>query len=78
MKIDKKTIDMLCNMPDERLWGTLKLVASANGINLSGKRMTPRDIAKLRCALSSVTEQDLTRAEEIINIYKYGGGNGRR
>lgn len=78
MKIDKNTIDKLCAMPDDKLWSTVKFFASANGINLSSKRMTQRDISRLREALSTVTQKDIERCEELINVYKYGGGYGRR
>lgn len=72
MRIDKKTIDMLCRMPDDKLWGTLKLFASSQGIDLSSKRMSPRDMQKLRYTLSTLTDSDIARATDIIKTYKNG------
>lgn len=77
MKIDKNLVDRLCAMNDEKLWGTIRLFASTKGVSLSGKRVTSRDIAKLRAALLSLTESDIKRICEIMDIYKYGGTNGR-
>jgi len=72
MKIDRKKVDMLCSMNDERMWSTIKFFASANGIDLSKKRVTPRDIGNMRRMLSSLTDSDLSRIGELTDIYKYG------
>lgn len=72
VKIDKKTIDMLCRMPDDKLWGTVKMIASSAGVDLSSKRMSPRDMQKLRYTLGTLTDGDISRATEIIKTYKNG------
>ncbi|MBR6917799.1 MAG: hypothetical protein IKN38_06400 [Clostridia bacterium] len=72
MKIDRMKINMLCKMNDERMWSTVKFFASANGIDLSGKRVTQRDIENCRRMLLSLTDADIKRANELISIYKYG------
>ena len=53
MKLDKKRVDALTSMSDERFWSTVKFFASANGIDVSKKRVTPRDIQNMKRTLSS-------------------------
>ena len=72
MKIDRRKIDTLCGMSDERLWGTLKFLAAANGMDISKKRVTPSDIAGVRRLLASLGDGDISRINELIGIYRYG------
>ncbi|MBO5110755.1 MAG: hypothetical protein J6D21_08560 [Clostridia bacterium] len=71
MKIDKKTIDLLLAMDDDRLWQTICAVAAASGVKGIAAMQRPKDLSRLRAILSSMTEADLTRALELI------GGKGR-
>lgn len=72
MKIDKATVDRLLKQNDEQLWRTIQLIASSSGLNLSGVNR-PKDLSKLRSALSSMTDGDIKRATEIIESYKRNG-----
>ena len=72
MKFDRKKVEMLTSMSDERMWSTVKLFASANGVDLSRKRVTPRDLTNLRRMLRSLTDDDLRRVGELTDIFKYG------
>ncbi len=70
MKIDKRTIDTICRMSDDKLWGAVRLFASSSGVDLSRKRPSPAEIQKLRHTLSTLTDSDISRAMEIIRTYK--------
>lgn len=70
MKIDKKTIESLCRMSDDKLWGALRLFASSAGVNISQRRMNPGEMQKLRRTLMSLTDNDISRVVEIIQTYK--------
>lgn len=70
MKIDKKTIDSLCRMSDEKLWGAVRLFASSSGVNLSGRQMDRTEMQRLRRTLMSLTDSDISRALEIMKTYK--------
>lgn len=72
LKIDRKRIDTLISMSDSRMWGAIKFFASANGVDLSKKRVTPGDLSNLRRMLSSLTDADLIRAGELADVFKYG------
>ena len=70
MKIDKRTIDSICRMNDDKLWGAVRLFASSSGVNLPSGRPSPDEMQKLRRTLSSLTDSDISRAFEILKTYK--------
>ncbi|MBE6563108.1 MAG: hypothetical protein E7660_05170 [Ruminococcaceae bacterium] len=70
MKIDKRTIDNICRMSDDKLWGAVRLFASSSGVNLSPRCPSPGEMQKLRRTLSSLTDSDISRATEILKTYK--------
>ena len=67
MKIDKKMIDCLLELPDDKL-------SAAAGAFLgrfsSEKLWDTRRIGALRCVLTQVTEGDLQRLSELMTLYK--------
>ena len=72
MKIDKKKVDSLCSMSDERLWGAVKFFAGTLGADLSKKRVKPGDVDRLRRTLRSLTDEDIGRINRLIEVWKYG------
>ena len=72
MKIDLKKIEMLRSMSDERMWNTVRLFAAANGIDMSRRRITPRETENIKAALGTLTEDDVKRINEFLGIAKYG------
>lgn len=72
MKIDKATVDRLLKQNDEQLWRTVQMIATSGGVNLSGVSR-PKDLSKLRAALSGLTDGDIKRATEILESYKRNG-----
>ena len=70
MKIDKKIIDNMLALPDEKLWQMLKVLMAANGANVSDKTMNPASMRKLRAVLSAVTEYDIERVTTLMDLYK--------
>lgn len=45
MKIDKKTLDMLSSLPDDKLWQVLNVIASSSGISLGAPPNDKEQIA---------------------------------
>ncbi len=70
MKIDKRIIDNLLALPDEKMWQMVKLLMTANGADVSDKPMDTAAMGKLRALLSAVTESDLERISFLMNIYR--------
>ena len=72
MRIDKKRIDMLCSMSDERLWSTVKFFAGTLGADMSRKRVRAGDIEKIRRTLRALTDEDIARINRLTEVWKYG------
>ena len=73
MKIDKKTIDMLSSLPDESLWRMICAIGASTGIDLSDVKVSPRELEKLRSAMTTLTDSDISRAAEILQSCKEQG-----
>ena len=69
MMIDKKTLDALLNLPDDKLMQMLKI---AVGGDIPIKDVSPSTVAGLRDVLGKVTNEDISRAIELLSIYKNG------
>ena len=79
MKLDIKTIQMLSDMPDDRLWHTLHLFASGMGIEIPERKRRRIDYDALRYTLKQIREEDVARVNEISDLYKnYRRGGMRR
>lgn len=70
MKIDKKTVDMLSSLPDDSLWKMICTIGASNGIDLSSFRPSSGDLDKLRTAMGSLTDNDISRALDILETCK--------
>ena len=70
MKLDMKTVQMLSDMPDDRLWHTVHFLAAGAGVELSERKWRRMDYDALRHTLSTVTEEDIARINRITETYK--------
>jgi hypothetical protein len=75
MMLDKKSIDMLLSLDDQRLAFIIKKLAADAGISPDAINIGPKELAGIRSALASATDGDISRAAEIIESFK-GGKNG--
>ena len=66
MKIDKGTINMLLKMNDDKLWSTLKFALSRSGNDFMKDMQRPTDMSKLRSVLEGLTDEDISRACELL------------
>lgn len=71
--INKKAIDKLLEMPDDRLFAILKLLLGSTGIDVSGKKFDEKSVKKIRAVLEEVTDEDLERIDVLMQRYKDGG-----
>ena len=69
MTIDKKTLNALLNLPDDKLMQMLKIVV---GGDIPLKDVSPSTVAGLRNVLGKVTDDDISRALELLSLYKNG------
>ena len=71
--INRKSIDKLLEMPDDRLMTMLKLLMGSTGVDVSGKKFDESTIRKIRAVLEEVTDEDLERIDVLMKRYREGG-----
>ena len=71
--INKKSIDKLLEMPDDRFLAMLKILLTSTGVDVSGKKFDEKTVKKIRAVLRAVTEEDLERIDTLMQRYKEGG-----
>ncbi len=69
MKFDRKTVDMLAGMPDEKLGALAALLASSKGLTRGGG-LRPDSARKLKEVMRNLSDEDIERISELIDIYK--------
>lgn len=72
MKIDKKKLDAMLSLSDAELWGEIRAVAKAKGINMPEKTPSEAEIKKVRAALSEAEKLNLASAMRLVNDLKRG------
>lgn len=72
MNLDKKAIDMLLTLDDRRLALVIKKLMADAGVDPASVDLGERELSGIRAALSCATNEDLTRAAELIQSYKSG------
>ncbi|MCI8610375.1 MAG: hypothetical protein HFE66_00465 [Clostridiales bacterium] len=70
MRIDKKTVDKIAGMPDDRLWKMILSLGASKGIDLSSIKISSVEMDKIRTAMTQMTDEDIVRAMEIIDACK--------
>lgn len=72
MTLDKKNVDMLLSLDDQRLSFIIKKLAEDAGIPKSSISLGANELNGIRSALSMATDSDILRATELIEKYKSG------
>lgn len=67
MKIDERTINMILKLSDDKLWQTIQYAASRSGSDILKNMERPKDMTKIRSALSSLTNADIERVTQILS-----------
>ncbi len=70
MTLDKKTLDKLLSLDDDRLISIIRVIAAESGVDLGNFNISPSDLAGIRAALSVATDSDIQRAGELLKNYK--------
>ena len=61
---------MLSEMPDEKLFRTLKMLAAGMGAEVSERQRTRLHYDAIRRTLAEITDSDIHRINEIGETYK--------
>ena len=70
MTLDKKTLDKLLSLDDDRLISIIRVIAAESGVDLGNFNISPSDLTGIRAALSVATDSDIQRAGELLKNYK--------
>ena len=70
---NKKMIDKMLEMSDERLLAMLKIVLASAGIDLGKKTPDTKTVRKIRALLGEITDADIERVTYLADRYKNGG-----
>ena len=70
MKLDKRMIDQMLSLPDEKLWQMFQLVSVGSGMKIGDKAPDAAGMRKLRAVLEKITDDDIGRVMELIDTYK--------
>lgn len=61
MKLDKNAVSALLAMNDEQLRMVIRTLAARAGVDVGSLHISEQDLASLRQALGSATEEDIAR-----------------
>ena len=70
MTLDRNTLQIIVNLPDEQLVFVIKRLAAESGVDISSLTFTKEQLNGIRSALSVATNEDIARANELINEIK--------
>ncbi len=70
MQIDQKMLSRLLTMNDRQLAELIQKIAAETGIDPAALGLNPQNIASIRQALGSATEQDLAQLNQVYDTYK--------
>lgn len=73
MMLDKKAIDTILTLDDEKLTFVIQRLAASAGIDPSSLKIGKSELDGIRAALSVATDGDIQRFSELIKKYKSGG-----
>ena len=70
MQIDQKMLNRLLTMNDDQLGNLIREIANEAGIDPSALGLNPQNIADLRRALGSATEDDMQKMNTVYEEYR--------
>ena len=75
MQIDRRSLEKLLTLNDRQLGMVISKLLMESGIDPASFNMDPKDIASVRKAISTASDEDLKRVTEQYEEYKRNGGN---
>ena len=66
MKVDKKMIDKVLKLNDEQLWSAIQIFAAKSDTPAIKSMEKPKDMSKIRSALSSLKDEDIDKIAEML------------
>ena len=66
MNIDKNLLETLAGLDDATLVASIRAIAAASGVDLTGARFDKAQLDALRTAMHGATDADIDRAKDIL------------
>ena len=76
MNIDKNLLETLAGLDDATLVASIRAIAAASGVDLTGARFDKAQLDALRTAMHGATDADIARAKDILKGYRKEGKEG--
>ncbi len=70
MQIDRKHLDLLLSMNDDKLSELIRSIAAEAGVDPQALGLNPQNVQSIRQALSSVNEAELEQLNDVYNTYR--------
>ena len=70
MQLDRNALTKLLGQSDAELWQAIVTIGKEAGYDLSNRKMSDSDMAKLRKALSGASDEDIRRAAKKLEAHK--------
>ena len=70
MQIDQKMLNRILTMNDEQLAELIKTIAAEAGIDPAMLGLNPNNVAQIRQALGSATQEDLQQLNSVYDSYR--------
>ncbi len=70
MQIDRKHLDLLLSMNDDKLSELIRSIAAEAGVDPQALGLNPHNVQSIRQALSSVNEAELEQLNDVYNTYR--------
>ena len=70
MNIDKNLLETLARLDDATLVASIRAIAAASGVDLTGARFDKAQLDALRTAMHGATDADIDRAKDILKGYR--------
>ena len=70
MNIDKNLLETLAGLDDATLTASIRAIAAASGVDLTGASFDKAQLDALRAAMGGATDADIARAKDILKGYR--------
>lgn len=77
MQIDKKALENLLAMNDKQLGAVINRLLKESGIDASQLNIDTKNIASIRTAISSATDEELKNVVDMYEANRKARGGGR-
>lgn len=72
MNIDKNMLNALASLDDKALTTTIRMIASASGVDLGNMQFDPKTLDALRTAMRGANDADVANAKRIFEVFTDG------